>query len=241
MEKTVFITGSSRGIGFETARLYAENSYNVIINCKSSKDQLMESYEILKKIHPNIMAVMGDVSDYTQCVQIFEKIKNAFSGIDILINNAGVSHVAPFNDTNSNDWDYVIKNNLYSVLNCSRLAMNHMINKKDGAIINISSIWGICGASCEAIYSASKGGVNAFTKALARELGPSNIRVNAISCGVIDTAMNNNLNSCEKEALKGEIPLMRFGTCAEVSDLIYNISLNKYITGQIITIDGGMI
>ena len=241
MNKTVFVTGSSRGIGFETAKIFAENSFNVIINAKSSMEELSNALNILKKINENIISIPGDVSDYNKASEIFDKIEEAFGGVDILINNAGISHFSPFNDTNPEIWDTIIKNNLFSTLNCTRLSMGYMIHQKSGSIVNISSIWGVSGASCEAVYSASKGAVNAFTKAMAKELGPSNICVNAVALGVIDTNMNHFLSCDEKKALKDEIPLGRFGSPREAAELTYSIVKNKYLTGQIISFDGGMI
>lgn len=241
MNKTVFVTGSSRGIGFETAKIFAENSFNVVINAKSSIKELSNSHALLKEINENVISIPGDVSDYHKASEIFSKIAEAFGGVDILINNAGIAHFAPFNDTDTEIWDTIIRNNLFSVLNCTRLAMDSMIHQKSGAIVNISSIWGVNGASCEAVYSASKGAVNAFTKAMAKELGPSGISVNAVALGVIDTHMNSFLSEDEKEALKDEISLGRFGSPREAAELIFAVVNNHYLTGQIITFDGGMI
>ena len=174
---------------------------------------------------------------------IFKKIENKFGCVDILINNAGISHIGLFNKITPDIWQNLIKTNIEGVFNCSHIACQNMINKKDGIIINISSIWGNVGASCEVVYSATKGAINSFTKALAKELAPSGIRINAISCGAIETEMNNFLSSEEKENFINEIPYMRFGKPEEVANLAYYLSSknSSYLTGQIITLDGGLL
>ena len=158
----------------------------------------------------------------------------------MLVNNAGVSYIGLFQDMKPEDWDRIVRTNLTSVFNCCRLAIPMMLTKKRGKIINISSVWGVCGASCEAAYSATKGGVNALTKALAKELAPSNIQVNAIACGAIDTEMNHFLHREDLIALLDEIPAGRLGQAAEVADLAYHLGYKEsYLTGQIIGLDGG--
>lgn len=242
MSKVVFVTGSSRGIGKEIAKIFAINGFKVVINCVSRTDILKQTYDELIKINPNILAICGDVSDYDVCKNIFKKIKLKFGDVDILVNNAGISKIELFNLTSPDVWKHMLKVNVESVFNCSHLACQSMINKKCGSIINISSIWGNIGASCEVIYSSTKGAINSFTKALAKELAPSNIRVNAIACGVIETDMNNFLTEDEKNSLTDEIPYMRFGSPEEVANLVYYLSSEKssYLTGQIITLDGGL-
>ena len=160
-----------------------------------------------------------------------------------MVNNAGISHMGLFTDTTPELWDKMINVNIRSVLNCTHLAVPKMVSKKEGVILNISSIWGNRGASCEALYSATKGAVNAFTKAMAKELGPSGIRVNAIAPGVIDTKMNAWLSPEEKEILTDDISLMRFGTVEEVANFAVFLAGDEasFLNGQIITLDGGMI
>ena len=240
--KTVLITGSSRGIGASIAKNYIKNNYNVVLNCINNIELLHDTINKYSSINKNLMAIQTDVSDYVQVTSMFEKIENTFGGVDILINNAGVSTWGLFNLTQQEDWSQIINTNLMSVLNTSHLAIPSMIQKKSGCIINISSIWGNNGASCEVLYSTTKGGVNSFTKALAKELGGSGININAIACGVIDTEMNAFLSEDEKEILKNDIPLLRFGKKSEVAALAMYLSSEeaKYITGQIITIDGGL-
>lgn len=241
--KTVFVTGSSRGIGKAIAFLFASENCNVILNSSSSEQELINTHNEFKSQGFNCSYYLGDVSDYNICKNIFKKITDTFGGVDILINNAGTSYIGLFGDMKPKQWENIIGVNLYSVFNCTHLSLPYMINKKNGVIINISSMWGEKGASCESIYSASKGGINSFTKSMAKELGPSGIRVNAISCGVIDTKMNEWLTDTEKEDLKEEISLMRFGKIEEVAQLAVFLAGNKseYITGQIVSIDGGIV
>jgi len=242
-KKTVLITGSSRGIGKAIAKKFASENFNVVINCKNSLDELLETENNLKKITHNILSVKCDISKYTEVSEMFDEIKYTFGDIDILVNNAGISYIGLFNEMQPEQWDKIIDTNLKGIYNCTHLALPYMIHQKSGHIINISSVWGITGASCEVVYSSVKGAVNSFTKALAKELGPCGIRVNAIACGVIETEMNAFLSKEERLSLIEEIPLMRFGTTSEVSDVVYFLSSDssKYISGQVITVDGAWI
>lgn len=241
--KTVFITGSSKGIGKAIAEKFAKEQYNVVLNCKSSTDEMNKIINNLKKINPNIIGIQADVGNYQEAEKAFNKIYSVFDNIDVLVNNAGISYIGTFNTMSPNQWEEIINTNLKSAINCSYLALQYMIKNHKGNIINISSMWGVCGASCEVIYSATKGGLNTFTKALAKEVAPSGIRVNALSCGVIDTDMNSFLDKEEKENLTEEIPLCRFGSPKEVADAVYYLAgeNSSYITGQILGVDGGMI
>lgn len=238
--KTVLITGSSRGIGKAIAEKFSINGFNVVLNCKSSSDKLKALKERLLKSNPNIIAFENDISNYITTKEMFTKITDIFGGIDILINNAGISYVGLFNEMTPNEWDNIMNINVNGMYNCTHLALPYMIHQKQGVIINISSIWGNTGASCEAVYSASKGAVNSFTKALAKELGPCGIKINAIACGAIETEMNGFLSAEEKSALVEEIPVMRFGKPEEVASLAYFLASesSNYLTGQILTLDG---
>lgn len=239
--KNVFVTGSSRGIGRAIAIDFAKNGYNVFINASKSLEELENLGNfIITNYNVKCKYFLGDVSNYDVCENIFNDIENNFGNVDVLINNCGISYVGLFSEMKQEDWQKVIDVNVNSVINCSHLAIKSMVLNKCGNIINISSIWGEKGASCEAIYSLSKGAVNSFTKSLAKELGPSNIRVNAISCGVINTSMNSIFDSFELDDLKEAISLMRFGEPNEVSKLALFLSdsLSSYITGQIINVDG---
>lgn len=235
--KTAVITGSSRGIGKAIAEEFAKNEYHVILNASKSADELNDAYEEFLSKGYSCEAVLADVSDYEECKKLFIKAP------DVLVNNAGISHIGLFTDMTPESWKHLIDVNLMSAFNCSHIALKTMIKNHCGNIINISSIWGERGASCEVVYSASKGGINSFTKALAKEVGLSGIRVNAISCGVIDTKMNACFDEEEKAALCDEISLARFGKAEEIAKLAYFLAEDDksgYINGQIITADGGM-
>ncbi|MCL2357391.1 MAG: SDR family oxidoreductase [Defluviitaleaceae bacterium] len=190
--------------------------------------------------HENILAVRADVSNYAECAALFDRAEAAFGAVDILVNNAGAAHFGLFSDMTPAEIQSVLAANLTSAINASHRAVPNMVRAKAGCIINISSIWGITGASCEAIYSAAKAGLNGFTKALARELAPSGIRVNAIACGAFETRMNARLSDAEKIAFTDEIPLGRFGHPDEAGDLAVFLATAEYLTGQIIPLDGGV-
>ena len=239
-KKTVLITGSSRGIGKAIAIKFAEHGFNIVLNCIKNFDMMHELENELKAKGVECMSFGCDVSDYTKAQEMFEKIGNKFGGIDILINNAGVLTYGLFNTSAPAEWEYLIKNNFFSVLNCSYLSIPYMLQKNEGCIINISSILGSTGASCEAIYSASKGAINSFTKSLAKELGPSGIRVNAIAPGAIDTDIIAHFSAEERADIENQIPLSRYGLPAEVADMVYSMAHNTYLNGQIILLDGGV-
>lgn len=246
MPKTVLITGAGRGIGRAAALYFASHDagqWNIVINNSKNAHELSQTLDEISAF-PNVsgLALQADAGDYEACQKMFDTIRERFGPVDVLINNAGVAHIGLFTDMTPAQWDRILKTNLYSVLNCCHLAAPHMIRKQSGKIINISSVWGNVGASCEAIYSASKGGINSFTKALAKELAPSHIQVNAIACGAIDTEMNQCLSHEEREALIEEIPACRMGRPEEVGALIYALATgHDYLTGQILTLDGGWI
>lgn len=241
-KKTVLITGASRGIGKACARAFAEAGYHVFINCKDSVDKLNLVKEELQKSGYSCEAVPGDVGSPEDVEHIFQRISESSEGLDVLVNNAGISYVGLLTDMSNQDWDKILQTNLSSVFYCSRAAIPHMVSLKSGRIINISSMWGRTGASCEAAYSATKAGINGLTMALAKELAPSNIQVNAIACGVIDTEMNACFTDEERNALKEEIPAGRFGSPEEVAALVLDLAENHtYLTGQIIGLDGGYI
>lgn len=242
--KTVLITGASRGIGASIAIKFAKEGFeNIILAGNKSIKQLSDLKNLLEKEYScTCHSYIGDLGIYENVEKLFQEIKIKYDGIDILINNAGISYLGLLADMNVEEWNHVINTNLSSVFYCSKQAIPYMIHQKYGKIINISSVWGIYGASCEVAYSASKGGVNAFTKALAKELAPSNIQVNAIACGVIDTEMNQFLDEEERSSLIEEIPANRFAKSSEVADLVYDLSMrHSYLTGQVIQLDGGWI
>lgn len=241
-KKTVLVTGSSRGIGKAIAMKYAKKGYNVVINCKTTEDLLQKVKHEIEGYQTNCLAFTGDVGNYKVCEQLFCEIKKTFGSLDVLVNNAGISYIGLLTDMTPEEWDMMIQNNLTSVFNCCHLAVPDMVRNQSGKIVNISSVWGVAGASCEVAYSTTKGGINAFTKALAKELAPSNIQVNAIACGAIDTEMNRFLSDEDLLALTEEIPAGRLGRAEEVADFVYSVThKNQYLTGQIIQLDGGWI
>ena len=240
MNKTVLITGASLGIGAACAKKFAKEGYNVVVNYNSSENEA----KALEKEFSNMVVVKADLSKEEEAKALVEEAVKRFNKIDVLVNNAGVALESKlFTDTSRDDWDKIFNINVFGMFNVTKAAVSHMVHEKSGAIINISSIWGVTGASCEVVYSASKGAVNSFTKALSKELAPSNIRVNAIAPGVIDTKMNAFLSNDEKKALEEEIPLGRFGNPSEIASAVYFLASedSSYITGQIITADGGFI
>lgn len=237
--KTALITGASRGIGKAIATALCENGYDLYLVCHKRADFLRSfSEELISKYGIKCECFVGDISDENFCNKIFSNIES----LDVLVNNAGISYFGLLQDMDAISWHNVIDTNLSSAFYMCKNAIPLMVSKKSGSIINISSMWGRVGASLEVAYSASKGGLNAFTMALAKELAPSNIQVNALACGVIDTDMNSHLNEEEREALKNEIPADRFADPSEVGKAVISIiNSGAYLTGQIIGFDGGFI
>lgn len=241
MKRYVLVTGASRGIGKSAALIFATHRFHVFLNCRNSERELEEVKKSIDSMEgASCQIVMGDVGDPKDVQAIFDTIKKTCKSLDVLVNNAGISRIGLLSDLSDAQWDFIIRTNLSSVFYCCRAAVPAMVSKKQGRIINISSMWGSAGASCEAAYSASKSGVNGLTRALAKELAPSNIQVNAIACGVIDTVMNAQLNEEEKKALEYEIPMGRFGSPDEIARVIWDLAnAPEYLTGQIIGVDGG--
>lgn len=237
--KTVLITGGSRGIGSACARLFSENGYNVAINWLSSEKEAFSLENELK----NAASFRADVSDRRQVDEMISQIKSKFGSVDILINNAGIAQSKLFSDISGEDFDKMVDVHLKGTFNCTQAVVNDMIDKKRGKIINISSIWGITGASCEVHYSMVKAGIIGFTKALAKELALSGITVNAIAPGVVDTDMMNCFTKEEKKEIETEIPLGRFASPEEIalSALFLAEKGGDYITGQVISPNGGIV
>jgi 3-oxoacyl-[acyl-carrier protein] reductase len=241
MKDIVLITGASSGIGRETALKYAKNEHPVIIICKNNRSALMDLEREILEMGGRVLSYVKDVSQFNEVSEMFRELETQNMILDILINNAGISYVGLLQDMSPEEWRSVIDTNLTSAFNCSKCAIPYMLKKHSGRIVNISSMWGNVGASCEVAYSASKGGINTFTKALAKELAPSGIAVNAIAFGMVDTRMNAFLDEEEKASLIEEIPAGRILSPQESADIIYSVSMmNSYVTGQIITADGGM-
>lgn len=237
--KTVIVTGGSRGIGAAIVKELALKKYNVVLNYNKSEKEAEKIKEELKEKDINIEIFKADVSDKKQAKELIEFTLNKFKNIDVLINNAGIDQIKPFMEITENDWNTMFKINLNSVFNCTQEALKNMIHNKKGCIINISSIWGITGASCEVHYSASKAAIDGMTKALAKELGPSNIRVNSIAPGLVNTEMNKELSKEDLAELKKEIPLGRIAQPEEIAKSVEWLIEDEYVSGQIISVNGG--
>ena len=244
MYPTALVTGGSRGIGKAIVQQLFEQGYNVAINYFRSEACAVELAAELNKhsLGNKAIAICADVSNASQVEIMFEETKKHLGTVSLLVNNTGISQQKLFTDITEAEWDTMFAVNIKSMFLCCRQALTDMIHNKNGKIINISSMWGTSGASCEVAYSASKSGINGFTKALAKELAPSNVQVNAIACGVIDTSMNDQLTSEERKALEEEIPAGRYGTPKEIAQMVWNIvHAPEYMTGQIIGVDGGFL
>ena len=239
--KVAIITGAASGIGEATTRRIVSEGGKVII-ADYSKEKADKLAAELTQSGADVRATYFSATVLQSSKELAEFAMKEYGQVDVLVNNAGVSYIGLLQDMSSEDWDKILHMNLTSVFNCCKLAIPYMVHQKQGKIINISSVWGVAGASCEAAYSATKGGINALTRALAKELGPSNIQVNAIACGAIDTEMNQWMEEDELIALIDEIPAGRLGKAEEVADLAYHLGYKEsYLTGQIIGLDGGWI
>ncbi len=239
-KKVVLVTGASRGIGKAIAVKFAKKGYNVVINCAHREQELAQAQKEIESYQVSCTSFLGDMGDPGTCEKLFQLIRKQYGTLDVLVNNAGISYIGLLQDMSSADWERIVRTNLTSVFNCCKLAIPMMVSAKQGKIINISSVWGSVGASCEVAYSATKGGINAFTKALAKELAPSNIQVNAVACGAIDTEMNRWMEEDDLIHLVDSIPTGRLGRAEEVADLVYHLGYkNAYLTGQVIGLDGG--
>ena len=241
MEKVALVTGASRGIGREIARSLAKQNIKVIANYNNSEEKAIELKKELEAEGIEIDIVKADVSKREEIKNLVKYAIENYGKIDILINNAGISEYKLFTDETDEDWNKVINTNLYSAFAVSQEVIPNMIKNKNGCIINISSVWGMVGASMEVLYSVSKAGIDGLTKALAKELGPSNIRVNAIAPGIVDTDMCKNFTKEELQNIKEEIPLERIGKVEDISKCINWLIDDNYTTGQIISINGGWI
>lgn len=237
MNKVVLITGASRGIGREIAIELEKVGYQVIANYNKSEQKAKE----LQVEYNDIDIYKADVSNRKEVHEMIEYILSKYKRIDVLINNAGISMSGVFTDVTDEEWNRIMSNNLYSVFCTTQEVLPDMINRKEGCIINISSIWGMVGSSCETIYSVTKAGIDGLTKSLAKELGPSNIRVNSIAPGIIDTEMNNCYTEEEIKEIKEEIPLERIGKKVDIAKCVKWLIDDDYTTGQVISINGGWV
>lgn len=241
--KTAIITGGAGGIGSQAAKHFAKNNWNVVISYNHSKDTAEELTQKINSSGGSAVSLKCDVSQKTQTDFLVSEAIRIFGSVDALINNAGIAQQKLFTDITENDFDTMFNVNVKGVFNCCQSVLPHMINKKRGKIVNISSIWGVTGASCEVHYSASKAAVIGLTKALAKEVGPSSINVNCICPGVIDTKMNSCFDENTMGRLCEETPLCRIGSAEEVAKSIYFLCSDdtSFITGQVLNVDGGMI
>ena len=240
--KSIIITGASRGIGASTALLLAEKYDYMAICSHSSPDALNTIKTEVEKKNCICRAFTGDVSDYSFAADLVSNVINDAGHIDVLINNAAISTVGLFTDMKPEEWHRIIDINFNSLYNMCHNVVPHMVHEHSGRIINISSVWGLVGASCEVAYSATKGAVNSFSKALAKELAPSHISVNAIAFGAVDTSMNSHLSEDELNALCEEIPYGKMATSEEAAMCIgHVIDMPSYLTGEVIKFDGAWI
>jgi 3-oxoacyl-[acyl-carrier protein] reductase len=241
----VIITGSSRGIGLATAKRFVQGGCNVAFNCIVNENKMNALIEQLKsdKTHAKFYGEAADVSDFHKACSYVRNAEVALGNIDILVNNAGVEYFGLFQDMKPDEWERVMAVNFFSALNCCHAVIPSMVARKRGVIINISSVWGQIGASCEAVYAASKGALDAFTRSLAKELGPSGIRVNAIAFGAIDTDMNARLSEEEKNSFAQHTALARLGTAKEAAEVIWFLAsdASSYMTGEVVNVTGGFI
>jgi len=240
-EMTVLITGGSRGIGAAIAQRFAAERMNIVIHYLQSHEAANETARRCMRLGANVMTISADLRSKEQLARMRDKLADRGMIPDILVNNAGIAHYGMLSDVTEQEWDDVMSVNLKGMFLTTQLFMGPMIHQRFGRIINVSSVWGMSGASCEVLYSTTKGGMNAFTKALAKELAPSGVTVNAVAPGAVDTVMLDKLDDGEKQALEQEIPLGRFAQPDEIASLVYFLSLpeSAYITGQVISPNGG--
>jgi 3-oxoacyl-[acyl-carrier protein] reductase len=242
-KKTVLITGSSRGIGRETAKVFAKNGYNVVINYNKSEKEAKSLYDELNLEGYSVRMYKADVSNVNEVNQLINYTIGQFEAIDVLVNNAGISRVNLFTDITNEEWDEVMSINLNGVFFATRKALQYMKDQGSGKIINIASIWGLVGGASEVHYSASKGAIIALTKALAKEVGPSNIQVNCVAPGVIKTDMLEGLSKETFDSLIEDTPLMRLGEPKDIAECVFYLASDKanFITGQVISPNGGFV
>lgn len=241
MQKVVLITGASKGIGRKIAEILAINNYTIIANYNNSEKEAIELKRKIEEQGKTLDIYKADITDQKQCKNLVEYVIKKYKKIDVLINNAGIDKSQLITEVTKEDWDNIINTNLYSAFIMCQETVHNMIQNKKGCIINISSIWGQVGASMEVVYSISKAGMDGLTKSLAKELGPSGIRVNSIAPGFIDTDMNNIYNKEEITQIKEEIPLQKIGETIDIAKCVKWLIEDEYTTGQVISINGGWV
>lgn len=242
-KKTVLITGASRGIGAATSQIFAENNYQVVINYRHSEYEAKALCDALHAKGYAAMACCADVSSLCQVEEMVEKVSRHFGAIDVLVNNAGISKQVLFDEMTGEQWNEMMNVHVGGMFHCTKCVLPGMLNQKSGKIINVSSIWGMVGASMEVHYSTAKAAQIGFTKALAKELGPSHIQVNCIAPGIVDTDMNKDLCEEDREALITQTPQQRFATPMEIAHtILFLASPNAdYMTGQVLSPNGGFV
>lgn len=242
-QKTVLVTGASRGIGYATAKKFAQNGFNVAINYNVNRTAAESLERELASLQCRVMTVKADVSSQEQVLNMIEGVNSHLGNIDILVNNAGIAGQSLFTDITTEEWDRMFDINVKGMFHCCKAVLPQMIRNKWGKIVNISSIWGLTGASCEVHYSASKAAIIGLTRALAKEVGPSNIQVNCVAPGVIDTDMNSELDDQTLDELKEQTPLGIIGTGNDIAETVYFLTSDnaKFITGQVISPNGGFL
>ncbi|MBQ8655141.1 MAG: 3-oxoacyl-ACP reductase FabG [Clostridia bacterium] len=243
MHRTVLITGGSRGIGAACVRVFARAGWSVRFLYRSSEEKAFALTQEMRSQGYDVSARCCDVSDRAAIRQAVKDILRADHRIDALVNNAGTAHIGLFTDMTEQQWDELFAVNLKGVFHCTQAVLESMISEKQGCIVNVSSMWGEVGASCEAAYSAAKAAVIGLTKALAKEVGPSGVRINCVTPGVIATDMNAELTQEDLAALEDETPLMRIGQPEEVARAILFLcgEESSFITGQVLGVSGGLV
>lgn len=242
-QRTVLITGASRGIGAACARLFAQRGYAVAVNYASSEERALTLVRELRQKGGVALAIRADVGDAEQATEMVRRVLQEWGRLDVLVCNAGVGHQGLFGEMNYTQWRRVFQVNVDGVYHCCQAVLPHFIHRKEGRIVSLSSMWGQVGASCEVAYSASKAAVIGLTRALAKELGPSGITVNCVAPGVIDTDMNGRLSPEEREALREETPLERLGRPEDVARTVYFLASEEggFFTGQVLSPNGGFV
>lgn len=237
--KTIIVTGGSRGIGEAIVHTLAEENHNIILNYNQSEEKAKNIQKELKEKGKKVEIFKADVSKREEVKELIQFTLEKFGTIDVLINNAGIAQTKLFTDITDEDWNTMLQKNLTSIFYCSQEVLPTMLHNKDGCIINISSIWGMVGGACEVHYSTAKAGIIGMTKALAKELGPSNIRVNSIAPGMIDTDMNQEYTEKDKEQVKEKTPLQKIGQPIDIAKCVKWLIEDEFTTGQVISPNGG--
>lgn len=243
LKKTVLITGASRGIGKACAEIFAKRGWQVVLGYNKSESEVKQLEAYFSSKGFSVLALQADITNQEQVKQMFTEARRVYGSIDVLVNNAGISQFRLFTDITEQEWDLMFDTHCKAAFFCTQCALEDMISNKKGSIVNVSSMWGQVGASCEVHYSASKAAIIGLTKALAKELGPSNIRVNCVAPGVIETDMMKEVSEEIKDSLCEDTPLMRLGSAEEIAKTVFFLASEEasFITGQILGVNGGFV